>query len=159
VAKTKAVPKRPRLFIGSTSEKLNVAQAAQQELEYDVEARIWNQGLFRAGEATLQGLVRTAPTFDFALLILEADDVVVSRTKRSPAPRDNLLFELGLMMGVIGPDRTYFLYDRTLRPKLPSDLAGITPLEYSPPGDGNYRAAIGPACHAIRQRVAELGFR
>ncbi len=148
-----------RLFIGSTVEGLDIARAIQQELAFDCEARIWNQGIFRPSESTLAGLIRVAPTFDFAVFVFDPDDMVRSRGKQSPTPRDNLLLELGLMFGKIGPDRTYVLYDRTLRPKLPSDLEGYSAIQYTPPSDGNHQASLGAACHEIRQRIRAFGER
>ncbi len=44
--------------------------------------------------------------FDFAVLILSGDDQVQMRQQQFDVPRDNLIFELGLFIGVFGgPDR------------------------------------------------------
>ena len=44
--------------------------------------------------------------------------------------------------------------------RLPSDLAGITTLQYKPDRkDGNLRAALGPAALEIQQRISRRGLR
>ena len=48
-------------------------------------------------------MVYSLDRFDFAILVLTADDLVASRDVLSTAPRDNVLFELGLFMGGLGP--------------------------------------------------------
>jgi predicted nucleotide-binding protein len=155
----KANPGRPRLFVGSTVEALSVAWEVQAELDHEFDVTIWSQSLFNPGDLTWSRLVSMARhEFDFALLVFSSDDVVESRGTSTPAPRDNVLLEYGLFVGAIGPDRTFFLYDRSHRPKIASDLAGVTALDYrGDRSDGNLRAAIGPACTSLRKRNAQLG--
>jgi hypothetical protein len=43
-----------------------------------------------------------APAVLFAVLIITPDDVVSSRDIEAQAPRDNVMFELGLFMGRLG---------------------------------------------------------
>ena len=69
--------------------------------------------------------------FDFAALILTPDDSVVSRGKNVPAARDNVIFELGLFLGALGPERVFIIHPRGKAPRLPSDLAGVTLLAYN----------------------------
>lgn len=147
---------RPRLFIGSSTEALPIARAVQSELEYDLDCDVWTQGLFRAGETPLESLLREAPEFDFALLVVEASDVAVVRGETVPVPRDNLLFELGLFMAILGRGRTFLLFNRDRPPKLPSDLAGVIPLTYSERQPRKWQAEVGPACTQIRAAAAEL---
>ena len=49
-----------------------------------------------------------------------------SGDKSADAPRDNVLFELGLFMGRLGRSRTFVAYNKDAGLKLPSDLAGVT---------------------------------
>lgn len=151
---------KPKLFIGSSTEGLPVARAVQSELETDAEATIWNQGFFAPSRATLETLVQDAPTFDFSLIIAHGDDRLDSRgSEGTLAPRDNVIFELGLFFGVLGRKRTFFLFNRTRPPKLPTDIAGVTALTYANRDDGNLRAALGPACQQIRAQIEKLGFK
>jgi predicted nucleotide-binding protein len=68
-----------------------------------------------------------------------------------------VLLEYGLFVGAVGPDRTFFLYNRDHPPKIASDLAGVTALTYGDRDDGNLQAAVGPACTGLRRRYAKLG--
>lgn len=152
--------RKPRLFIGSTVEALPVAREVQAELEHDVEGSIWSQNLFAAGQTTWSTLVAKARDFDFALIVFSGDDAVVSRGAPTTAPRDNVLLEYGLFVGSLGPERTLFLYDRHHKPKIASDLAGVTALTYDGERtDGNLQAAVGPPCTQLRKLLQKLGPR
>ena len=97
--------------------------------------------------------------FDFAVLVLTADDLTTSRGTERAAARDNVLFELGLFIGSLSRDRTFMVYDRTNPPALPSDLAGITAATFAPHTSGNLEAALGAPCAKIRSAVERLGIR
>jgi hypothetical protein len=150
---------RPALFVGSSSEGLRIAEAAQIVLDEACEVELWTQGIFGLTQGTLESLVLALPRFDFALLILTADDMTVSRGTQRPAARDNVLFELGLFIGSLGRDRTFMLYDRTDPPALPSDLAGIGAATFAPHASGNLEAALGAPCAKIRNTMERLGVR
>jgi Predicted nucleotide-binding protein containing TIR-like domain len=151
---------RPVVFIGSSSESLAIAEAVQAELQgsQEVEAVLWKR-LFEPGDITLQALDEKAGDFDFAVLILSGDDVLESRGATSKAPRDNLLFETGLFVGRLGRNRTFYLFKASERPKLPSDLAGTTGVEYTDPGFYGLQPALAPACQQLRSRFQSLGPR
>jgi hypothetical protein len=150
---------RPRLFVGSSSEGLAVAQAVQSLLDSAAEVSVWTQGVFGLTRGTLESLVSAAGSFDFAVLVLTGDDLSISRGAAKPAARDNVLFELGLFIGALGRDRTYVVYDRTHPPALPSDLAGVTVATYMPHQDDDLRPALGAACTEIEQGIRRLGIR
>lgn len=150
---------RPSLFIGSSTEGLDLARALQLELDHDAEVENWSQGVFGLSEGSLASLVAAVGRFDFAVLVLTADDMTISRGAERPAPRDNVLFELGLFMGGLGVDRTFLVFDRSNPPGLPSDLAGVTPATYQPHATGNLQAALGASASLIRRTMSSLGPR
>jgi CRP/FNR family transcriptional regulator, cyclic AMP receptor protein len=124
---------RPEIFIGSSSESLKIAKAIERSLAPDpVKVKQWNRGVFGASEATIESLEKLLPQTDFAILILTADDKLRTRSKTHPAPRDNVVFELGLFMGAIGRKRTFMLVEKKGRTalRLPPDLHGITTYSY-----------------------------
>lgn len=152
---------RPSLFIGSSVEGLAVAYALQSNLEHDVEATVWDQGVFGLTKSSLASLLEAIETFDFAALVLSADDTATIRATEYSVARDNVIFELGLFIGALGTNRTFFLVPRGMPDlHLPSDLAGIAPGTYdSNRIDKNLRAALGPLSQAIRLSIQAAGVR
>jgi hypothetical protein len=150
---------RPSIFVGSSTEGLAIAKALGVILDDACEVTIWGQGVFGLSQGTLESLVYALDRFDFAVLVLTADDLVTSREASSIAPRDNVLFELGLFMGGLGRDRTFIVYDRTANLKLPSDLAGVSAATFEPHASGKLRDALGAAATLVEEQVARLGLR
>ncbi len=147
---------KPSLFIGSSSEGLEIARAVSVQLTEDTETTVWTDGVFPPGQSTIEALITAVGRFDFAVLVLTGDDLVSTRNQNKLAPRDNVLFELGLFMGRLGKSRTFILCDETPSVKLPSDIAGLTIARF----DGNREdkiAAVGPACVLIRNVIRDLG--
>ncbi len=147
--------KLPALFLGFSIEGLNTAYAIQQALDYDAEPTVWSQGLFQPSQSVLFELVKSLSRFEFAVFVFSPDDTVKLRGTEFLAVRDNVIFELGLFMGALGPSRCFYLVPRSVGAlHLPSDLAGITPLTYNAArSDGNLLAALGPACNEIRNAI------
>ena len=150
---------RPSVFVGSSSEGLRIAQAIQVVLDPVCEVEIWSQGVFGLTQGTLESLVLALERFDFAVLVLTADDLTISRGTEQPVARDNVLFELGMFVGGLSRDRTFMLYDRTHPPALPTDLAGVTAATFEPHSSGNLQAALGAACTRIQTAIERLGVR
>ena len=144
----------PSLFIGSSSEGLPVARALQAELDDVCEPVVWSQGVFEPTGTTIGSLLEQAQNSDFAALVVTPDDSVVTRGSEISAARDNVIFELGLFLGALGPLRVFVIHTNDQDLRLPSDLAGVTCLKYRRNrGDQNLQAAIGPAANAIRNRI------
>ncbi len=115
-----------KIFVGSSSEGLTVAKRVSDKIKTkELDVNLWNKNVFNPSENNIEALVEQAKRCDFAILVLTPDDWVRSRGKLDIAPRDNVIFELGLFMGAIGRNRT-FLLTTTDTMKLPSDLDGIT---------------------------------
>lgn len=151
--------KKPSVFVGSSTEGLDVAKAIQVSLDHTCEVQLWTQGVFGVGQATLQSLIDITNKHDFAILVLTPDDVKTSRGSSSPVPRDNVIFELGLCAGILGIGRAFFVYDRSIELRLPSDIHGITPSTYEPHASGNLASALGAACTEIENQIRKLGPR
>jgi hypothetical protein len=144
----------PSVFVGSSGEGLEVARAVQYQLQDVGEIEVWNEGVFGLTSGTLESLVQALDTFDFAVLVLTPDDLIVSRGVEQNSARDNVLIELGLFMGRLGRGRTFVLYPRDSNVKIPSDLAGVTLAAFSKPSDDTKLvAAVGPACLKIRNAI------
>ncbi len=150
---------RPRVFIGSSTEGLKIAETIQLLLDRYCEATIWSQGVFGLSSGTLESLVLALDNFDFAILVLTPDDMINSRGQENQSPRDNVLFELGLFVGGLGRNRTYIVYQRDTSIKLPSDLAGITMATFQIHSDGNLQASLGASCTQIKNEIEKNGVR
>jgi predicted nucleotide-binding protein len=111
---------KPRLFLGSSVEGKKYAEFIQLGLEHDVECTIWDQGVFSPSLTTMETLVDRASTFDFAVIVMTADDILIKRGVESKMPRDNLLFEIGLFTGALGRSRTYVVYPNDQPIEFPS---------------------------------------
>lgn len=149
----RSVTQLPRMFIGCSRESLQIAQYVQAELRDHVESDVWDQGLFGLSSGTLEGLAEEARRFQFATLVLAPDDVVIKRDSKGNAPRDNVLFEAGFFMGLLGRRKTFLVWCEDDSLELPSDLGGVTFAGYrrrEPPS----QAMIGPAATRIREAVA-----
>lgn len=149
---------KPRLFIGSSTESLSVAYAAQEELDHDLEVTVWTQSVFDLSSGTLETLMRSLDEFDAALFVFSPDDETNMRGTTVKSVRDNVILEFGLFMGKLGRERCFFLIPSGRDMHLPTDLLGITPGKYNPDRqDGRLRAAVGPTCNQIRTVMRKLG--
>lgn len=149
---------KPYVFIGSAGESLPLARDIQAGLAHDrLLVKVWTDGVFKAGQATIQDLMARVKKADFAVMVFTPDDKVISRHEPLAAPRDNVVFELGLFMGDVGPERSFIVKPRKIELKIPSDLLGLTTLEYDASDPKEFTAAVAPVCTAIRKKVEELG--
>lgn len=152
---------RIRIFLISSVEALDVARAVHTAFDHDkFDVIPWNEGVFRVTSYTLKTLEDEVDRADFAIAIAHGDDEVHSKNADWPAPRDNVIFELGLFMGRLGTDRAILMEPRDDKVKLPSDLAGITTITYRFSASDRDRAAkLAPACNRLRDYIVEKGPR
>ena len=142
-----------QIFIGSSSESKAIAGKFKIHLNKKFpNTRVWYQDVFGVSETYIESLENETRRSDFALLILSPDDKVFSRGKSSKAPRDNIIFELGLFMGAIGRERTFLVSPRGEILKLPTDLDGITRVQYA-------RTSLPKSVSDIEQQIKKLGPR
>jgi CRP/FNR family cyclic AMP-dependent transcriptional regulator len=150
---------RPVIFLGSSKESLPIVRAIQSALQYDdFIVRPWSRpGIFGASRYPMEDLEQQVRTADFAVLVLGPDDVVVSRESISDAPRDNVIFELGLFMGALTRERTFIILPRDQDIKVPTDLLGLNPLSYTLGPIDTLPDRIEPACNELREIVNQKG--
>ena len=148
---------RPRAFIGSSREHIDLARAVQENLEFDIETRVWDQDAFRLSRYPLEELHAQLAESDFGVFILAPVDVATIRGEDRSIARDNVVFELGFFAGHLGYRRTFVVVPRTCEAShLPTDLQGLTVGDYDPDrSDGNLTAALGPVCNKIRRLIVE----
>jgi CRP/FNR family cyclic AMP-dependent transcriptional regulator len=146
---------RPVLFVGSSAEMIAVVREVHNQFAHDdIVVRPWTTDVFGASKFPVEDLEDEVKRADFALLVVTPDDKVRSRHEQSDAPRDNVVFELGLFMGQLWRPRTFMLQPRGVDLKIPTDLLGIKALEYKPPAtDADLPSALGPPCNELREII------
>ena len=151
---------RPYLFVGSSKESLYIAAAIRSNFDCDdFVVRLWTDRVFGASQFPLIELERQIQEADFAVLVLGPDDEVVSRDKKSDAPRDNVIFELGLFMGALSHERTFMVIPKECEIKIPTDLLGLIPLSYTLDDANDSAAFLTPTCDELRQIINEVGVK
>ena len=148
---------KQRIFIGSSSEKLKIARAIASDLSADHEPTVWNEGIFDLSKDVLSGLMDRLDHSDAAVFVLAPDDMTRLRDANYKTARDNVVFELGLFIGRLGRERSYFIVpvgEKDLH--LPTDLLGLVYASYDAKrSDENWLAAVAPACDQIRAALAK----
>ncbi|HZN14842.1 MAG TPA: TIR domain-containing protein [Acidimicrobiales bacterium] len=95
------MPERPKVFIGSSNEQLPAARALQAGIADFCEPNLWSD-TFEASLTTIENLERQVSDNQFAVMVLGPDDKVESRDVQLWAPRDNVLLEFGMFVGLAG---------------------------------------------------------
>ena len=155
-----SVNPRPVLFVGCSTESLPVAQAIQSAFEHDpIVVKVWTDDIFEASRFPIESLERELQGVDFAALVLSQDDKVISRDSTTDAPRDNIVFELGLFMGALGRSRAFLVCPHDIDIKIPTDLKGLTTIRYRLDLQGKVSSAMEPACTQLRKLILKSGPR
>jgi CAP12/Pycsar effector protein, TIR domain len=147
---------KPRVFIGSSKASVDVAHAIAGVLEESAEVTVWDEGVFSLSTGFLQDLFAAPNQYDFAVMVWAPDDVTQSQGQALTSPRDNVIFEAGLFMGVLGLEHVFIVHDKESATKIPSDFAGITLAAY----DGSRMkdepaAAVRSVCDTIKHEMAD----
>lgn len=147
------------VFIGSSTEKMHVAEAIEVNLNSVADVSSWKHS-FRLGQTFFSELLEFKDRFDFAVIVLTADDILQSRGVQHNVPRDNVVFELGLFLGSLGPDRVFAIVDENVDTKIMTDYSGVSFLTYNGNrSDGDLNQALSPACVRIKQAIGKQGAR
>jgi predicted nucleotide-binding protein len=149
---------KPNCFIGSSSESRMVARGLLSAgLARFTKPKLWEYS-FGVAKTTIESLESDVLDYQFAIMIIEPDDAVISRDVEGWAPRDNVVFELGLFMGALGRDRVYLLTPNNPSLKIPSDLDGLTRLTYDATSE-SLRDSLTPAVDEIERAVTKIASR
>jgi hypothetical protein len=145
---------KPTVFIASSSEGVRYARMLQQQLEAMAVVTVWAEGAFQPGRTVIESLYDIAARTDFGVVIMTPDDVLTSRDGLA-VPRSNLLFELGLLVGHLGPSRTFIVADPA-RAAIPSDLAGVSFVPFRSDDPVAAAATLAQAAAVIRRTATTL---
>lgn len=157
------MPVKPKLFVGSSSEALGLAQRFRDQLSDVADGIVWNDaGEFNPTEATLESLIKTTDVYDFGLFLMTPDDLIETRGLKDQCARDNVLLEVGLFLGALGRKRTFVVIQKSEDPELtvktPTDLAGINIPRFKQDDDEQRQiASISTAVRRIRLGIKREG--
>lgn len=152
---------KPTLFLGSSSEAKSVAKVLAKGLSAGASVDPWwTSHSFRLSHSTLSGLLNAGRGYDFGLFVLAPDDKLESRGVRQHSARDNVMFEFGLFLGALGPERVFAVIVHRGRKKVrvPADLLGIDlgQLQVKPDGTA-VRASLDKVLERIQRTMSEQG--
>lgn len=108
----------PKLFLGSSREAdkagllTKLVHALNGGLNADgqsIEIVPWNASPWKNLSAAVATLVESLVDYSYAVFILSADDELSMRGKKHFAARDNVVFEFGLFLAHLGPERTFLV--------------------------------------------------
>jgi len=153
-----------RVFVGSSSEATGGGPAdvlctlLQEHVGAGARVEHW-MAKFRVMESYIESLERASATADFAVLVATPDDPTTIRGVDKLAPRDNVIFELGLFMGALGRNRCFLVQQDNPDLHLPTDLLGVKPAKFKRPLDDDLKAALYQPAMQIVGRINDLGVR
>ena len=143
---------KPRVFIGSSVEGLEVAKIVKASLATEFDCIVWNDDVFKANENFLETLLKEASLFDFGVMVFSSDDETKVRHDIFKTARDNVMFEFGLFLGRVGRDRAFVIQEEGCH--IPSDLLGITIPSYKTVTDADGKKTIDKdSIEALLQRI------
>lgn len=150
----------PRVFVISSKEGIAAARLVRTNLDDGkIQVQLWDHGTFSVSEYPMSSLENEIERADFAIAIVRADDVLVSRDKSAKVARDNVHLEYGMAVGRLRLERAFLLVDATDDVRLPSDLAGLTTLRYRAGDKDELARSVAKACDQARDRMEYLGVR
>lgn len=149
--------RKPRIFIGSSAERINLAFAIQSTLQHEGHVTVWSQGIFRPSRTALDSLTTALDDYDFAVFVFAPDDLIQIRDTMQSSVRDNVLIELALFIAHLGKTRTFIVAPQGARDlRIPTDLLGVTSLTYDETHP-SVESAVGPVCFEIQKAMRDLG--
>ena len=99
----------------------------------------------------IDGLVEVLDRHEHVIVVMTPDDRLTSRGVEHLAPRDNLIFELGLFIGRHGRRAAFILKPSGAETKLPSDLSGVVWADYDVDEAG--QPELSSACAKIQSAI------
>jgi hypothetical protein len=150
-----APEEKPRIFIGSSTEGLAVAEQVKECLSHLADCYIWNEReIFATNQSYFDSLLKIINRFDYGVLVATGDDFTTSRNTVFSSPRDNVVFEFGMFLGRLGKNKVFLVREEDS--KLPSDLLGISLPSFPKQDEVARVAAVADACDGI---ISELRAR
>lgn len=117
-----------KVFVASSLEAKQEDQFIRTILENNnINAITWRD-IFHTGEFGLESLLNISERVHGSIIISTCDDKIWYRGTESIAPRDNILFEMGLFINALGLKHVALVFCKNESgecPKIPTDIHGL----------------------------------
>lgn len=155
------INKKPRIFVGSSTEGLAVAEAVKQCMEPEFKVEVWNQsGAFQISTTAIESLEQAICRYDFGIFIFAPDDRIETEDGPRQITRGNVIFELGLFIGKLSRARAFVIHPKSEKGKrkihVISDLSGVQFGLYDPRHQPVTSETVADACNKIRTQIQDL---
>jgi CRP/FNR family cyclic AMP-dependent transcriptional regulator len=142
-----AVNEKVRIFIMAPAAADQIAHAVHNAFKGErFQVVIWTDEAFQNYD--IDSLEEMVDQSDVAITIVEPAG--------KESSRDEIIFELGFLMGRLGRHRTFLIEPQTEKIKL-SEIAGINTITYRFAGYQDLSTALEPACEKLRNAIRDLG--
>jgi hypothetical protein len=143
----------PKVFVASSVEGLQVAEAINIKLEYEAKVKQWDNA-FDLSSITITSLIDRAKETEFGVFVFHKDDKTTIRGNEYSVVRDNVLFELGLFIGALGIENCFILIPKSIEGdfRMPTDLSGVTTTTYDDELE-DMVDAVATSCAKIKQAM------
>ena len=149
----------PHLLIRSSSDCIAFAEALAAAIPPEMATvKICAREIFDADHFPIEELEAQLRVADFAALVAPNDHRALERSESSNAVRDNIVFEVGLLMGALSRHRTYLFAPEGTSLGIPTDLLGLTPLLYFPSAP-THAEAVAVAAEELIKIIHGMGPR
>jgi hypothetical protein len=141
---------KPKIFIGSSTLGIAVAEKVKSHLSNVGDCYVWNEpNVWEPNRSTFENLLRMVSYFDFGVFVATADDLTLTNDKIVIEPRDNVILEMALFCGAMGRDKSFLMVEEGIKP--PSDFNGI----YMPRFNKLDDSTIKTACDEYASKIEE----
>ena len=125
---------KPFVFIGSSSSApaKDAASRLSNLLRPFSEPKPWWNDVFLPGHLTLEALWKAVQEHDFGIFLFTPEAAAEIREKKVQIGNLNVLFEFGLFLGQLGPERVLLLVPSKSDVHIPNDLDALTQIRYDP---------------------------
>ena len=142
---------KPKVFIGSSSAGLEIANQIQKRLIKASSPTVWDQEDW-LNKGVLEHLMAILDKYNFAVFVLRPDDVIQIKGETMKSTRDNVLLELGLFMGRYNRERVFIVCEKDEDLRIASDLLGINFALYN----AESPEELAVACNDIAKQMLEI---
>ncbi len=143
------------MFVGSSRESSDYIEKIEEQLCDTVRVMAWNKSVFDPGlENYLSDIIKGIDNSNCALFIYAPDDKRIIRKKGDYVTRDNVVFETGIAIGILGKKRVFIIAHNNTT--LPKDLDGLTIYKLNPDKKGSFNNSLKKELIRLKMKLDEI---